>query len=47
MHNRIENLNKSSDNFMTQFNLLCEESNYSIQFLSKQLDKKKDNTLLI
>lgn len=41
MHNRIENLNKSSDNFITQFNLLCEDSNYSIQFLSKQLDKKK------
>ena len=41
MHNRIENLNKLSNNFMTQFNLLCEDSNYRIQFESKIIDKKK------
>ena len=28
MHNKIENLNKSTKNFMTQFNMLCSDSNY-------------------
>lgn len=41
MHNRIENLNKSSDNFMTQFNILCSDSNYKIQFETKTIEKKK------
>lgn len=40
MHNRIENLNKSPSNFMTQFNLLCEDSNYTIQFESKIFECK-------
>ena len=42
MHNRIENLNKSTSNFMTQLNLLFEDSNYKIEFDSKPLDKSQD-----
>lgn len=41
MHNRVENLNKSNDNFMTQLYLLCEDSNYKIQFISKPTCIKK------
>jgi superfamily II DNA or RNA helicase len=41
MHNKIENLNKLGNNFMTQFYLLCEDSNYKIQFIKKSQDKKK------
>ena len=41
MHNRVENLNKSADNFMTQFYILCSDSNYKIQFETKTIEKKK------
>ena len=41
MHNRIENLNKLGNTFMTQFNILCEDSNYRLQFISKSQAKIK------
>ena len=40
MHNRIENLNKSTNNFMTQFNGLIIGSNYKIEFISQPINKK-------
>lgn len=41
MHNRIENLNKLGNTFMTQFAALCEDSNYRLQFISKSQAKIK------
>lgn len=41
MHNRIENLNKLGNTFMTQFAVLCEDSNYRLQFISKSQAKIK------
>ncbi len=40
MHNKIENLNKSTKNFMTQLNILFSDSNYKIEFIDKPVDKK-------
>ena len=40
MHNRIENLNKSTNNFMTQFNELIIGSNYKLEFISQPPNKK-------
>lgn len=40
MHNRIENLNKSTNNFMTQFNELITSSNYKLEFISQPPNKK-------
>lgn len=36
MHNKIENLNKSSELFMTCLNTLCNESNYKLVFLENK-----------
>ena len=41
MHNRIENLNKSTNNFMTQFNELIKDSNYKIEFDTQPMKKNK------
>ncbi len=41
MHNKIEDLNKSTNNFMTQLNVLFNESNYSITFINNITEKKK------
>lgn len=41
MHNKIENLNKLGNTFMTQFALLCMDSNYRLQFISKSQAKIK------
>lgn len=41
MHNKIENLNKLGNTFMTQFAVLCADSNYRIQFISKSQAKIK------
>lgn len=41
MHNKIENLNKLGNTFMTQFNILCADSNYRLQFISKSQAKIK------
>lgn len=40
MHNKIENLNKSSELFMTYLNTLCNESNYKLVLLENKNEYK-------
>lgn len=41
MHNRIENLNKLGNTFMTQFNILCVDSNYRLHLFLNHKQKIK------
>lgn len=40
MHNKIENLNKINEYFMTCLNMLCNENNYKLVFLENKNDYK-------